>query len=57
MIKNLLINILKLMPYKWRSELDHCLFVVSCEKKLDNLKRFDIPKNIADWQKEQNGKR
>ena len=59
MIKNILINILKLMPYKWRRELDHCLFIVDYEKEryMGGLKRFDIPKDILDWQKEQDGKR
>ena len=59
MLKNILINILKLMPYKWRRELDHCLFIVHCESDMytSNLKRFNIPKDALGWQKEQDGKR
>ena len=57
-MKNLVINLLKLMPYKWRRELDHCLFIVDYEedKYMTDLKRFDIPKDIINWQKEQNDK-
>ena len=59
MLKNILINILKRVPYKWRRELDHCLFIVTYEKEryMGDLKRFDLPKDILDWQKEQDDKR
>lgn len=45
-MKNIIIAILKAMPYKWRRELDHCLFVVDYEEQryIDGLKRFDVRK-------------
>jgi len=54
----LIIELLKLMPYKWRMKLDHSLYVVAVEEewRLNDLKRFDIPKDILNWQKEQDEK-